>query len=450
MPLTDATRYVQGNLAPVVEEVTASDLEVIGTLPDQLDGRYLRNGPNPIGAIDPATHHWFVGDGMVHGIRLRGGTAEWYRNRWVRAGDVSAKLGEAERPHPFGPDRVFAANTNVIGHAGRTFAIVEAGGVPIELTDTLETVGPCDFEGTLPGSFSAHPKQDPSTGELHVAAYHWSWGNRMQYLVVSPQGRVTTALDVPLLGAGSPMVHDISITETRAVLYDMPCIFDLDAAMSGSRLPYRWHPENGTRLGVMPLGGGAVTWVELPEPCYVYHPLNAFDLPDGRIRLDVIVHPKTFAADVHGPDEGRPTLQRWIVDADGGRVSTEVLDDRGQEFPRVDERLVGRDARYGYCVNVSAGVQPAGLTRHDLHTGETVTYDHGPGRSTMETVFVPAGPDAAETDGWLMSVVHDEATNRGELVLLDARDLGAPPVARVLLPARVPYGFHGNWVPAGR
>ena len=448
MSITDANRYVAGNLGPVTEEITATDLEVIGTLPEQLDGRYLRNGPNPIGPIDPATHHWFVGEGMVHGVRLRGGKAEWYRNRWVRAGEVPAKLGEPARPHALGPDRqTGSANTNVIGHAGRTFAIVEAGSTPVELTDELETVGPTDFAGTLPWGFSAHPKLDPATGSLHVASYYWGWGNRMQYLVVGPDGTVTTVQDVPLLGAGSPMVHDVSITESRVVLYDMPCIFDLDAAMAGSKLPYRWHPENGTRLGVLPLGGGDVSWVELPEPCYVYHPLNAHDLPDGRIQLDVVVHPSTFDRDVHGPDEGLPTLQRWIVDPVAGRVSTEVRDDRGQEFPRVDERLVGRAARYGYCVKFAAGIEHGGLTRHDLVTGESLTYDHGPGRSTMETVFVPAAPDAGETDGWLMSVVHDENTGHGELVVLDAADFGAPPVARVMIPARVPYGFHGNWVP---
>lgn len=451
MSMTDASRYLEGNLGPVTEELTATDLEVIGTLPEQLDGRYLRNGPNPIGEVNPATHHWFVGEGMVHGIRLRGGKAEWYRNRWVRAGDVAERLGETPTPHGLGPDRqVGSANTNVIGHAGRTFAIVEAGSTPVELTDTLDTVGPTDLDGTLPWGFSAHPKLDPATGSLHVASYYWGWGNTMQYLVVGPDARVTTVQDVPLLGPGSPMVHDISITATRAVLYDLPCVFDLDAAMAGHRLPYRWNPDHGARLGVLPLGGGEVTWVELPELCYVYHPLNAFDLPDGRIQLDVVVHPRTFDQNVHGPDEGSPTLQRWILDPEAGRVSTALLDDRGQEFPRVDERLVGRDARYGYCVKFAHGVEHGGLTRHDLVTGETLTYEHGPGRSTMETVFVPAGPDAGETEGWLMSVVHDEHTGRGELVLLDADDFGAPPVARVLLPARVPYGFHGNWVPTGQ
>ena len=75
--------FLEGNLAPVSEEVTAFDLEISGSLPQELNGRYLRNGPNPIGVVNAEKYHWFTGHGMVHGIRLLDGKAEWYRNRWV-------------------------------------------------------------------------------------------------------------------------------------------------------------------------------------------------------------------------------------------------------------------------------------------------------------------------------------------------------------------------------
>src|SRR5688572_15703434 len=149
--------YLEGNFGPVREELTVTELEGTGAIPAQLDGRYLRNGPNPVVDPDPATYHWFMGSGMVHGIRLRDGRAEWYRNRWVRSANVSKALGESPRPGPVFAGFDFSANTNVIGHAGRTFAIVEAGARPYELTDDLETVGPCDFDGTLPGGYTAHP-----------------------------------------------------------------------------------------------------------------------------------------------------------------------------------------------------------------------------------------------------------------------------------------------------
>ena len=152
-----SNRYLADNFAPVRQEVTAHDLPVTGTIPDHLDGRYLRIGPNPAG--DPGEdYHWFLGQGMVHGVRIADGRAAWYRNRWVR-------------PEP----GEFAPNTNVLQHGGRTLALVEAGSPPYELSSELETLGRCDFGGTRltvgPGGYTAHPHEDPETGELHAISY---------------------------------------------------------------------------------------------------------------------------------------------------------------------------------------------------------------------------------------------------------------------------------------
>ncbi|MDY7106784.1 MAG: carotenoid oxygenase family protein [Actinomycetota bacterium] len=447
----DATAYLSGNFAPVGEELTATDLEVIGSIPPELRGRYVRNGPNPIDPPDPARHHWFVGEGMVHGIRLEDGRASWYRNRWVRSPAVAERLGEAPPPRRVPEDRQLGSpNTNVVAIGGRTYAVVEAGSVPCELGPQLETVGPSDFGGTLPWGFTAHPHTDPVTGNTHAVAYWWGWGNKVQYLVLSPEGRVTTSVDITTPGDGSPMMHDMAITESRAVILDLPCIFDLDLATSGRSFPYRWHEPYGSRVGVLPLDGtGEVTWVDV-EPCYVFHVLNAFDLDDGRLVVDVVRHPKVFDTDLAGPSEGAPTLDRWTIDPVAGKVIEERLDDRPMEFPRVDERRFGRPARYGYGVAIADGLEHGPLLRHDLRTGAVAAHDHGKGRSTMEAVFVPRDPDdptGAEDDGWLMSVVHDAEENRAELVLLDASDFTGEPVARVVLPTRIPFGFHGNWLP---
>ena len=179
-----------GNFAPVVTEVTAANLTVIGSLPVELGGRFLRNGPNPVKAPDPSTYHWFTGDGMVHGIHLSEGKANWYRNRWVRSAEVAQALGEAVHPGPVHEGMDFASNTNVIGHAGRTFAIVEAGARPYELTDELETIGPCDFDGSLTGGYTAHPKRDPQSGELYAVSYYWGWGNDVEVTILDAQSRV--------------------------------------------------------------------------------------------------------------------------------------------------------------------------------------------------------------------------------------------------------------------
>ena len=68
--------YLEDSKAPVDNEVTAFDLEVTGEIPKQLEGRWLRNGPNPFGSVDSEDYHWFLGDGMIHGVRLREGKAE--------------------------------------------------------------------------------------------------------------------------------------------------------------------------------------------------------------------------------------------------------------------------------------------------------------------------------------------------------------------------------------
>jgi carotenoid cleavage dioxygenase len=463
-------RFLEGNFAPVSREHTITELRVTGRIPEYLDGRYLRNGPNPLSEVDPETYHWFMGDGMVHGVRLRDGRAEWYRNRWVRP-DVSRGL------------KSLGANTNVIGHAGKTLALVEAGAGIYELTDELETVGRCDFDGTLPGGYTAHPKRDPETGELHAVSYFFGMGNKVQYSVIDAAGRARRTVDIEV--TGSPMMHDFSLTEQHVVFYDLPVTFDaaqaversvpaalrtpaklvlsavigkvripdpLTARMTakarpGSGMPYRWNPRYPARVGVMPREGGNsdVRWFEV-EPCYVFHPLNAYDDGDSVV-LEVVRHPKMFATDFQGPGEGAPTLDRWTIDLTAGKVLEERLDDRGQEFPRVDERLVGRRHRYGYSVATTpeGDVASDTILKHDMTSATAQARSFGPGNQPGEFVFVPSSPDAAEDEGVLMGFVFDAATQHSDLMILDAGTLET--VAAIHLPDRVPHGFHGNWIP---
>jgi carotenoid cleavage dioxygenase len=236
------------------------------------------------------------------------------------------------------------------------------------------------------------------------------------------------------------------------VLFDLPCTFDLDIAMAGAQLPYRWNPEYGARLGLLPIdGSGTAQWFEI-EPCYVYHPLNAYERADGVVVLDAVRHPSTFATDVNGPNEGAATLDRWTLDPSTGSVMSSRLDDRSQEFPRHDERLLGRRHRFGYGVGFETSAElgrpeVSVAIKHDVDAGTSEVHDYGHGRSTGELVFVPSSDEAAEDDGWLMSLVHDGGTDRSELVILHSQDFSGSPVARVALPQRVPVGFHGNWIP---
>jgi carotenoid cleavage dioxygenase len=475
--------YLNGNYAPVREEITAIDLDVTGTLPEYLDGRYLRIGPNPIGDPDPARYHWFLGAGMAHGLRLRDGKAHWYRNRWVRSADVSRKLGETWPGGPTNGGFDFAANTNIIGQGSKTLAIVEAGARPYELTDELETVGPSDFCGTLFGGYTAHPKRDPVTGELHAVSYNPMRGNIVQYTVTGVDGKIRHSVDIRL--DAQTMMHDFSLTERYVVLYDLPVALDLGAslrsrparaaaalltrfaerhaapdfflraAMRGSDrggtspggMPYRWAPERQARVGVLPREGTAadIRWFEV-KPCYVFHPLNSYDEGD-HIVLDVVRHASVFDTGLRiVPDA--PSMDRWTVDLSAGKVTEERMDDTAQEFPRVDERLVGHRHRYGYAVRFSDGATrtPDAILKHDVATRRTQAVSFGPGREPGEFVFVPPTPDAAEDDGVVMGFVYDRSPDRSDLVLLDGQTLEA--VATVHLPVRVPHGFHGNWVPS--
>ncbi len=444
---TDTSLYLSGNYAPITEEVTAFDLPVIGELPAELNGRYLRNGPNPMGDVDPATHHWFMGDGMIHGIRLREGEAEWYRNRYVGSAGVQTLRGQPDISGPNWNDSPHGPNTNVGGFAGTTWAMVEAGGCPVELTYELDTVGRNDFFGTLPGAFTAHPKVDPDTGEMHAMVYAWGqWLDHIQYVVVGRDGRVNRTVDIPL---GMTMLHDMSLTGRYAVVYDQPVTVDIDLAFAG-RFPFRWTPDYGNRIGLLPRDGQAddIIWVDIPIG-YAFHPLNSYDTPDGKVVIDICNYPKMFDADILGPfgDRAMAKLERWEIDPVARSVSVTVIDETSNEFPRHRGSLTAKPYRYGYCAAPSLDGQAGWPTiKHDLQTGDRRVFDHGPGRAAGEPAFVARPDGTEEDDGWLVTYVHDLGRNSAEFVVLDAADFDRGYVARVPLPQRIPFGFHGNWV----
>ena len=456
--MPDLNRFQQGPFAPVEEEITAFDLPVTGALPAALNGRYLRNGPNSLGLDDPTYRfregHWFLGPGMVHGVRLRDGKAEWYRNRWVRSDNVARALGEVPPPGATEHFMDFGANTNVIGHAGRTFAIVEGGTRPYELDDELETIGRSDFGGTLEGGYTAHPKRDPLTGELYAVSYYFGWGDDVEVTVIDANARVRSARRVTMGGPVS--VHDTAITQKWIVLFDLPVTFSMEALAEGAPFPYRWQEGYHSRVGLLPRDGDStdVVWHDV-ESCYVFHPMNAYDDPGGDgIVLDLVRHPSMFRTQLLGPAEGVPTLDRWHIDGRGGAAKEERLDDRGQEFPRVDERRVGLPHRYGYAPAVARNEDhfdtEAELVRHDLESGTSTTRSFGAGSALGEAVFVPRSDGAGEAEGWLLTLVYSAATDTSALHIVNAEDFTGAPQAVVHLPQRVPAGFHGNWVPDPR
>ncbi|MEU9954511.1 carotenoid oxygenase family protein [Streptomyces sp. NPDC050982] len=450
--MTDRTAlplYLRGRFAPVPEEHSTADLTVRGSLPTDLDGRYLRNGPNPLPGQDNG--HWFTGHGMLHGIRLRGGRAEWYRNRWIRTRKLEG--------HPFIRGNatidltVTPANTHVIRHADTVLALCEVG-LPYWVSPSLETVGPYDFGGRLTTAMTAHPKEDPVTGELHL----FGTGCAPPYLTyhrVTAEGMLfdSRRIDVP----GPTMMHDFAITEHHVLWMDLPVVFDPAFAGRGG-MPYQWDEGYGARLGVMSRTPGStdVRWYDI-DPCYVFHVGNAYEDPRGRIVLDAVRYDhagfRNAWTDIGGPagpgglagalEPGRSrslaVLHRWTLDPATGRVTESQLDDRAAEFPTHNETLTGRPNRYLYTVS-GDGIAKHDLTHHSSHAYET------PGsRYAGEAVFVPAADGAEEDEGWLLSLVSNDDGQAGELVVLDATDLSVQAV--VELPYPVPAGFHGSWLP---
>ncbi|MGP8303232.1 carotenoid oxygenase family protein [Streptomyces inhibens] len=460
---TTRNRYLSGNFAPVTEEVTAYDLPVTGRIPTHLNGRYLRNGPNPLGIEDAAAHIWTLGAGMVHGVRIRDGRAEWYRNRWVRSGTVADHLGEPRRGTPIDEQLDISPNVQVVGFAGSTFALIEGGIRPYELTYELETVGPCALGATPEGySANAHSLFDPRTRELHSLAFRYGSDN-VQHIVMDDSGTVrrTTTIPVP----GNPYMHDFALTDHYVLLFDSPVVFSPAHLSTG--VPFTWDDRRGARVGVLPREGGEVRWFGL-TPSLVGHTLNAYERPHEDLRgsgtggcdivVDVIRHPEGF--DIRDVGSSRPTLDRWTIDLTAGTVREERLDDRVQEFPRLNSRYTGRPYRYGYAAAVELYAPPAGpeddrpdegfsnaLLKHDLSRGTTEAHEFGRDAAVGEGVFVAAESPAAEDDGYVMAYVFNPERSASDLVILPAQDFSGEPIARIHLPVRVPLGLHGSWVP---
>lgn len=450
--------FLSGFHAPVRGETEAGRLAIVGKLPDHLHGTYYRNGPNP--RFTPrGRYHWFDGDGMVHAVHLdsRDGARADYRCRYVR----TAGLAEEERAgRALFPGlstwpsltRVVrgldgyknSANTALVWHHGQFWALWE-GGCPHRLDPTtLATLGADPLAGGWKGAFTAHPKLDPVTGEMIFFGYgpirpHLRLG------ILDPSGRLTTSRPIDL--PRCVMIHDFAITRDFAVFLDMPQTFALANLVRG-RGVFGWEPRLGGRLGLVPRDGGAARWFPV-SPGSVFHTLNAWQAGDV-VTLVVCRMPCFPAAVLSGdvvepPEAERPRLWRYDVDLGSSRVTEGPLDDPGSEMPRIRDDRTAAPTRFAYTLRTDFG----GWRKHDLVRGTTLRLDLPEGWRGGEAVFVPtpAGPD--EDDGHLLALVQPPGTVPGELWVIDAASFAAEPVARIVLPRRVPSGFHGCWIAGG-
>lgn len=457
----DRSIYLEGAFAPIDREIEARDCEVIGEVPTDLAGVYVRNGSNP--RYEPkGRYHWFDGDGMLHALHFEDGRAH-YRNRWVRteAFAIEDGAGEAvwsginERPNfslPGGPFKD-TANTDLVFHAGRLLALWWLGGPCYDIAlPSLETEGRFDFQGTL-ASLSAHPKVDPVTGEMMVFDFDML-PPYLTYGVVGADGRLAhhTAIELD----GPRLLHDIAITERHTILCDFPLMWDPEYLARG-RTKVMFDRDLPARFGIIPRHGDGATvrWFEASS-CYMYHTINAWESGDEIVLVGCrIADPLARVDDADAVPRIdvlrlEPYLHEWRFDLATGAVRERALDDVMTEFPRMDNRALGRPTRYSYAPRIANA--PAllfdGFVKYDTDTGASAHHAYGDGRFGGETVFAPRVGSQGEDDGYVLTFVADARDGSSECVIVDARDVTAEPIGRVIIPQRVPIGYHSWWVGA--
>jgi carotenoid cleavage dioxygenase-like enzyme len=448
--------YLSGGFAPVQDELNAQNLSVRGRIPDEIRGIYMRNGPNP--AYPPITYTYpFDGDGMIHAIYFEDGRVS-YRNRFILTAGLKADRRAGRTiygglMHPIPPDPAFVqpdgdpdpikntANINIMNHAGRFLALWE-GGLPYEINKDLVTIGEYNFDGKILDAMTAHPRVDPRSGEMLIFRYTV----QPPYLTYSLVDRAGALLyEVPVDIPAAFMIHDFAVTAKWIVFFLCPAVLDVEASKQGAPL-LQWQPQRGTRIIALDRSRVRKPVYFEVEPFFVFHFMNAWEDDDGNIIIFYVQH----RALTPQPGEA-PCLWRATLNLNSGTCKREQVDDRAGEFPRIDPRLVGLPTRYGWLpVARQNGPGFSALARYDLRTGFTSVNEMGNSCEIDEPVFVERPGSTAEGDGWIMTYVYNPDNGDSKLLILDALSSGEEAVAEVVMPRRIPHGFHGSWIAANR
>ncbi len=471
--LSDETPVLRGGFAPVSEEIVTDQLVVEGEIPSDLNGLYVRNGPNRQYAAD-GRYHWFDGDGMLHALRFEGGQAV-YRNRWIQTNGLAEERscerflwrGIKEAPRPDlrhqGNDGAYknTANTDVKFWNGKLIAMWYLGGSPYLLdAQTLETKGRYDLGQAgraLP--ISAHSKVDERTGEFIFFAYDKA-PPYMHYGVISADGKHSRAIPIDLPGPRLP--HDMAITPNYSILHDLPLFYDMEAFKLG-RHKLKFYNEIPSRFGIIPRHGDAskIRWFEA-KSTFVYHISNAWEEGDEIVMQGTPYRPPQDSADPIAAGqriaklvatlENDCMMYEWRFNLKTGATKEGLIADAANmEFPSTNPLFQGRQSRYSWNVLMGASRQPeepqfTGLCKVDTRTGQVQRWSDGDDYWYSEAPFAPKANATTEDDGYLVGFVWNGAQTRSEAHLFDARDLSRGPLARIHLPQRVPHGFHSVWV----
>jgi len=461
--------YLHGVYAPARHEIAAENLAIEGELPLDLEGAYLRNGPNPV--FQPKNrYHPFDGDGMVHAVYFRDGKAS-YRNRLIRTEALLAEQqqGYSVSPGVMGPFDYSVSefgikdtsNTDVLCYKGDLVTLWYNAGNPFLLDGrTLESKGSFTLEGRSQRRLSAHSKVDWATGEL----LFFDYGDELPYLTFGVADAAGNLLhEVPIELPGPRLPHDIGFTTHYAVLHDLPFFHDLDVLRRHKLRVLTFHQDIPTRFGIIPRRGntGDVRWFEC-EPCYILHVSNCWEAGDWVV-MDGCRSTNPMPDALAGEGELAHMLAymrleannyRWRFNLLTGEVREGDIDDLNTEFNKTNPVFHGVKSKYAYHQRIpllSEGghtLRFTGLVKYNNETGQSTQWDYGSGVFGSETVYAPkpgANRSSEEDDGYLTTIVTDSNTWRSECLVFDARDITVGPICRVQLPQRVPSGFHASW-----
>ena len=467
-----------GGLATSLDGDKAYVPRVEGRLPEGLRGTLYRNGPGLFDRGGKRRRALLDGDGLVQSFRF-GEDGAFYRARFVR----TDKFVDEERTGKFvwatfstqAPGGLLAnafpqrkirsqAGITAVPRQGRLFAFDEMA-LPWELDpETLETVGETSLG--LPRDlpvYAAHNKVDPETGEWLHFGLEFGRKPRVHLTTFAPDGSLA-AHDTYALPRFS-YLHDWFVTKRHVVLHLHPAtIAPLGLLLGVESIvgSLRWDGAEGSLLMVLPRDrrGGATPRLVETEASFMWHSFNGHEEGDELV-LDFVgyEHPDLFIGDeplVTAVMEGRrgrfehPGCVRRVRVAPGAaRARNEVVVAGNFEWPRVDDRLLGRPNRWGYVASARAGeFFWNAVAKVDFASGAVVPFDFGPQVFTSEPVFVPDPARTGEDAGWLLVELYGADSRKSSLAVLDAGRIEDGPVARVLLEHHVPVSFHGYWRPA--
>lgn len=454
--------YLQGNYAPIEAEhdYDQSQLRIEGQIPTNLVGAFMRDGANT--AYQP-NHYVYPldGDGMIHSVYFKDGQVE-YKNRWIETSHLKTErqhdrtiYGSVGKLLDVPQDVIDAggepnpvrntANTNVIYHGEKLLAMWE-GGFPHLLNNDLSTVGLYDYDGVLQAgdSLTAHPKVCPDSGDLISCTQRW---NSPNYWLQVFDRNAKHKLTIPIEFERKAIIHDLQITQNYVIIFYAPAFHSLEKAMKGED-PFTWEAAQGTKIIAIHRDGSGDNLVFETESFFSWHFCNGYE-QDGKIIIDYVwIDSMPFAqAQGTGVEKQPRQMHRMTLDKVTKQVKDEQFSDIFCEFSRVDERLMGKNYRYGFAASSDRSWGDAHgyncTGRYDFVSGETKLCNYGEEANAGEPVYVPNPDSDREQDGWLMCFV----TNPGEGAYLSILSAAAmEPVAKIYIPTRVPNGFHGNWM----